>query len=244
VISAIHGFTGGPDFWRTLKGVGEMQRLTVLGHGPLSFARGDETFADEVDRLASLLPPHCEHLLGYSLGARLSLAIAAKHPHRIGKLTLIGVHPGLASEVERETRIQSDRRWIDMLQTQGIEDFVHAWQALPMWQSQQDLPDEPQAQQRRQRLSHDATQLARALQSLGTGAMPPMWQELSRLTMPVSLLVGSRDHKYQEIAESMLSLLPQGRLTIIDEAGHNPVLEQPAVVGKLLANASPVEVAL
>lgn len=241
MIFAVHGFTGCPESYQAIGAVGELQALTVLGHGPKAMAHGDENFAGEVDRLAAQLPRHCEHLLGYSLGARLSLAIAAKHPERIGKLTLIGVHPGLANEAARESRIQADQQWIDMLGNQGIEAFVRAWQALPMWKSQQALPQAWQAQQRELRLSHDATQLAYALRALGSGAMPPMWQALSHLPMPVTLVVGAQDRKYLDIAESMLSRLPRGRLSIVDRAGHNPVLEQPAALGDVLSSPPPQE---
>lgn len=239
MISAIHGFTGSPDSWRVLDAPAPTQALTVLGHGPGAKALGTETFADEVDRLASQLPPHCEHLLGYSLGARLSLAMAIGEPERYGALTLIGVNPGLLDEAGREATIQADRSWIEILHTQGIEAFVDAWQALPLWESQQALPASRQEQQRDLRLRHDASQLALALQALGTGVMPPMWQELSRLPMPVTLVVGALDQKYLDIAEAMLTRLPRGRLIVIEEAGHNPLLERPAALRKLLADALP-----
>jgi 2-succinyl-6-hydroxy-2,4-cyclohexadiene-1-carboxylate synthase len=232
---AIHGFTGSPAVWAGLEDIDSARCLTVLGHGPASVARGGESFAGEVSRLAALLPERCSHLVGYSLGARLALALALQDPTRIEKLTLIGVHPGLQSKAERSDRQRADQDWAQLLRNDGIEAFVDAWQALPLWKSQQALPPAGRAQQRMQRLQHDASQLAFALDALGTGSMPPMWNQLAQLTMPVQLIVGAQDQKYQALAMQMLPHLAQGEIEIIDAAGHNPVLENPQALARLLA---------
>lgn len=241
MITAIHGFTGAPSFWQGL-GTG-LQALTVLGHGPTAPARGDESFEGEVDRLAALLPERCDSLLGYSLGARLSLAIALRYPGRVGSLTLIGVHPGLCSRGEQEARRVADQKWIELLESKGIEAFVEAWESLPMWQSQKSLPEAIRTQQKQERLRHDPLQLAHALRALGTGVMPPMWEELPTLEIPVHLIVGCRDEKFLAIAESMLPRLLHGKLSVVEDAGHNPVLECPARTFQLLSGTPAAKVA-
>jgi 2-succinyl-6-hydroxy-2,4-cyclohexadiene-1-carboxylate synthase len=235
MIAAIHGFTGSPELWRGL--ALDLQALTVLGHGPSAPAQGDETFASEVERLAAHLPERGTDLVGYSLGARLSLAIAIRYPDRIASLSLIGVHPGLPTEGEQRARRAADQRWIERLQTEGIESFVSAWESLPMWRSQQALPEAVLERQRQERLGQDPQQLAHALGALGTGVMPPMWEALSSLTVPVHLIVGEGDDKFLAIAESMLSRLSDGRMSVVPGSGHNPVLENPEFLRQLLAGS-------
>ena len=245
MIWAIHGFTGSPDSWNDTQAVPGSQCLRVLGHGELSIAQGKESFTDEVSRLSAELPTSGVHLVGYSLGARLALGIALKDPSRLRQLTLIGVHPGLENEHDRVSRKKSDQAWATLLRTEGIAAFVQAWQELPMWESQQELPVSKQDAQRAQRLQHDPLQLAHATQSLGTGSMPPMWHSLPSLSMPVQLIVGERDNKYLEIAKAMLATLPDGHLEVISGAGHNPVLEAPIAIARLLAEFNqPASVAL
>jgi 2-succinyl-6-hydroxy-2,4-cyclohexadiene-1-carboxylate synthase len=245
MIWALHGFTGGPRVWDSLDALQSAQCLTVLGHGRESVAQGHESFPSEVSRLADQLPAGAVHLVGYSLGARLALAIAIQNPARVERLSLIGVHPGFRDEVARDHRVQADRQWGKRLRDEGIESFVDAWQELPLWQSQMELPQAQRDEQREQRLQHDPLQLALAIECLGTGVMPPMWENLSALAMPVQLIVGQRDTKLLEIAQSMLPHLAQGQLDVVEGAGHNPVLENPAACNRLLlAPSCPSRVAL
>lgn len=230
MIVAVHGFTGSPALFSGLPCHG----LTVLGHGPSARASGPVGFADEVDRLASELPEKAVHLVGYSLGARLCLALALRHPHKVSQLTLVGGSPGLRSEEARAQRRSADAIWSSMLREEGIEKFVDAWQALPLWRSQRALPAERLQRQRQERLSHDASQLALALDSLGTGAMPSLWSQLPGLDVPVHLLVGALDSKYLDINREMATLLPHATLHVIEGSGHNPLLEQPEAAFRLL----------
>lgn len=203
---------------------------TVLGHGPDARAQGHETFADEVTRLAVGLPDGPLHLVGYSLGARLSLAIALRLPDRVSRLTLIGVNPGLQSEEAIADRNTWDAGWSQCLREKGVTTFVDRWQELSLWESQRQLPEAVWAAQRAQRLSHDAEQLARAMDALGTGSMPSMWKDLRRLKMSVQIVAGQLDSKYVEIGRDMCARMPNARLYEIPNAGHNPVLEQPQAV--------------
>ena len=230
MIVALHGFTGSPAMWTSIG----LQGPTLLGHGPDAWAAGTETFAQEVTRLTAFLPQEPVHLVGYSLGARLSLAIALRQPQRIGKLTLIGVHPGLESESECSERVASDKRWSALLRDQGVSAFVDQWQALPLWNSQHALPEAVSEHLRELRLKHDSEQLALSLDILGTGHMPPMWDALGDLRMPIQVIAGELDSKYSLIADRMCTLLPNATLRTIPSAGHNPVLERPQAVADLL----------
>lgn len=230
MIVAIHGFTGHPSLFADLP----CASLPLLGHGPDAITDDPVPFHSEVDRLAALLPETPVHLVGYSLGGRLSLALALRHPERVRKLSLISASPGLKSESERFERQQADARWSRLLREVGITAFVDAWEALPLWRSQLGLSEETKARQRQQRLAHDAMQLALALDSLGLGVMPNLWPELSNLRIPVQLIVGSLDDKFYDIAKRMAEQLRKPSLRVIAGSGHNPLLEKPKRVRALL----------
>ncbi len=226
MIIALHGFTGTPAMWDKIGLTGP----ALLGHSPDTYASGKESFADEVKRLTNILPTQPVHLVGYSLGARLSLAIALAHPERVRALTLIGCNPGIEDEKERMQRIANDSQWCERLRTGDIDAFVDAWQGLPLWASQGRLPVAIRQALRRQRLAHNPEQLARAMTALGTGAMPAMWTSLDTLAIPVQIVAGALDAKYTEIGQRMYQALQNATLHSIANAGHNPVLEQPQSV--------------
>ncbi|MCP4445923.1 MAG: alpha/beta fold hydrolase [Myxococcales bacterium] len=230
MIVALHGFTGTPAMWHCIG----LDGPALLGHGDACRATGNETFTGERERLTDLLPERPVHLVGYSLGARLSLAIALESPERVSALTIIGGSPGIQDAKDRALRVKADARWSERLRDMGIAAFVNEWQALPLWKSQESLPAKARESLRLGRLAHNPEQLARSMDALGTGAMPPMWNALSGIVVPVQIVTGALDHKYVEIARRMARLVPNAVLHSIPGAGHNPVLEKPQSVQSVI----------
>ena len=148
MIVFLHGYTGSAASWDVVRA-----RLSpstpsrceaLLGHAPelvLDGSARGHSFAGEVERLAERLRSDGPvHLVGYSLGARLALAIAVAHPDRVGRLTLLSVHPGLRSPVERTARTVEDEGWARLLEEQGLPGFLAAWDARPLFASRARLP--------------------------------------------------------------------------------------------------------
>ncbi|HEX6766659.1 MAG TPA: alpha/beta fold hydrolase [Polyangiaceae bacterium] len=224
----LHGFTGGPASWNDV-----LTRLptrtalcpSLVGHG--APASGVETFDAEVDRLAELVGAVPAHVAGYSLGARLALGIAVRHPERVARLTLVGVHPGLASDAERDERRRADARWLELLETCGLEAFVDAWSAQPLFETERRLSEAVRLRKRAQRLAHQAKELARSLRATGLAEMPDFRPFLRNVRVPVTLLAGELDPKFSRLANELASLLPNARVTIVPGAGHDLLLERP-----------------
>jgi 2-succinyl-6-hydroxy-2,4-cyclohexadiene-1-carboxylate synthase len=227
----LHGFTGSPASWDAVLAELPNQRAlrpALLGHGaPPPEAR---TFADEIARLAALLPEEPVHLAGYSLGARLALALSLARPERVRRLTLIGVHPGLPTTKEKDARRASDAAWRRLLIEDGIERFVAAWEAQPLFATQARLPAALTAAHRAARLRHDPKGLARSLEVLGLAEMPDFRPELPRLTMPITLMAGELDEKFLGLARELAPALPHAKLRAAPGAGHDLLLEQPDLV--------------
>lgn len=227
----LHGFTGSAESWNGVLArlpTCEALRPPLLGHG--TRAEGVRTFDDEVDRLARAMGEAPAHLAGYSLGARLALGIAVRHPERVSRLTLVGVHPGLVTEAERDERRRSDRRFIELLETCGIEAFVDAWSAQPLFSTQKRLPEAIRSARQKERLACDPKELARSLRITGLAEMPDFRPYLAGVRVPVTLLTGELDQKFSAQSEELSRLLPSARRTIAPDAGHDLLLERPDLV--------------
>ena len=204
----------------------------VSGNLPGEHSRG--VFEAEVDRLAGLVRSQefsGSHLVGYSLGGRLALGLLFRHPGLFTAATLLGTHPGLGSTEECEARLRRDEAWAELLEEQGLDTFLDAWESQPLFESQTLTQ---RAAQRRLRESLDPSGLARAMRGLSLGRMPDFRPRLQSLSLPVCWVAGGSDMKFSALARECAEVTPAGSLEILPGAGHNAVLEQPDAVADLL----------
>jgi 2-succinyl-6-hydroxy-2,4-cyclohexadiene-1-carboxylate synthase len=170
-------------------------------------------------------------LCGYSLGGRLSLRAALQDPERYAGLVTIGASAGIEDRGARAARREADERIATWMEEARIEEVVQVWERQPLFADQSESLIDAQ---RAGRLSHDPRELAVLLRSAGRGAMPPVWSELSRLTLPVLAVAGARDRRHSEAARRLAAAAPGGRAAIVAEAGHAPQLQRPHAVAELL----------
>ncbi len=226
----LHGFTGTGESFAQLP---LDDRFTVLapdlpGHG---LSEPATTWDDCLHALEPLVTPETV-LAGYSMGARLALALALrKSPAR---LLLESGSPGLSGEDERRQRRQDDEVQARLLEEHGLLEFLGRWEASPILSGLRELPKAAQAALRARRLAQNAPGLASALRALGAGAQPSLWNQLQRLETPTLLVAGARDLKYAEIGRRMDALLPNATLHLVQRSGHTPHLERPADYAALL----------
>ncbi|MBX5436793.1 MAG: 2-succinyl-6-hydroxy-2,4-cyclohexadiene-1-carboxylate synthase [Alicyclobacillaceae bacterium] len=241
---ALHGFTGSGLVWQALagrlSGVCRLVAVDLLGHGlsdaPVDAARYqmNEAVHDLLDLMDQL--GHREFdCLGYSMGGRLALALACRAPARIRRLLLESASPGLASAAERAERVQRDEALADRIEQEGVASFVEYWEQQPLFATQGSLPAPVRATQRQIRLAQRAQGLAGSLRGMGTGAQPPLWDQLGRLAVPVWLVTGELDEKFTAIAARMASQLPGARHVVVPGAGHTVHLEQPLAFAQVVA---------
>ena len=234
----LHGFTGSGANWKphipALTNHFWVITVDILGHGrsaspPEASRYTMPQVATDIIALLDDWQIERTALLGYSMGGRLALYLACHYPERFSHLILESSSPGLAIEAERIARRQRDEALASWIEARGIEAFVARWQALPLWDSQQQLSDEVRQQRRQQRLQNNPFGLANSLRGMGTGAQPSLWPMLPKLTLPTALITGALDDKFVAINQKMESELPNGRLHIIPHAGHTVHLEQPSL---------------
>ncbi len=232
-VLALHGFTGSPQSWDFL--AERPLAPSLIGHVGCAAQPEIQSFEAEVDRLAGLIPGSDPvHVVGYSLGGRLALGLALRHAPRVRRVTLLSAHPGLASEGERAARRAADEAWCELLLGRGLSVFVDAWQAQPLWASQERLGQASRDAKRNERLSQSAVGLVQSLRSTGLGQMPSYRERLQGLTLPVAIVAGELDEKFTALARHMAERIPRSEIHIVPGAGHDLLLERPEFITEVI----------
>ena len=230
----VHGFTGSSAAWgpRLIDGLAGTGLTPVLvdlpGHGADIGTTDPARFTLEaaLQRIEKAGDWPAD-LIGYSMGGRLALHYAATHPERVRRLVLESSSPGLSAPTERAARQAADVELSAQIRERGIDWFVDHWESQPLFASRGRLAPDALATQRVLRLRNDPGSLAAALDGLGAGVLPSLWDRLARIETPTLIIVGALDLKYVEIAERMVRAMPRARVTVVPDAGHTVHLETP-----------------
>jgi 2-succinyl-6-hydroxy-2,4-cyclohexadiene-1-carboxylate synthase len=201
--------------------------IDLPGHGMHADAPRPISFAGCVEHVLDRAPERFV-LCGYSLGGRIALHVALAAPERVARLTLVASTAGIENDAERAERSASDRRLADELERGSLEDFIERWRTQPLFA---DEPSEVGALAREDQRRNRPDALAAVLRGVGTGEMTPLWDRLRELRMPVTVIAGDRDAKFQALGRRMVDLMPDAELTVVP-GGHRLALENPAAVAK------------
>ena len=233
----LHGFTHTGASWDAVRAALEpgCQMLTpdLRGHGAAADRR-PVSLAGVLDDLAGMTPGGCV-LGGYSMGGRIALhaALSPTLRPRVERMLLIGASPGLAEAGERAARREADEALADEVERMSVEGFAARWERTPVLADQ---PPEVLERVREDRRRSRPGGLAAALRGLGTGALPSLWGELTRLRIPVTLVVGERDAKFRRIADAMVQRIPAARVVCVPGVGHAVHLEAPDAMAEILTS--------
>lgn len=239
----LHGFTGRGSSWGAhATALAREFRVIVVdlpGHGrsgiPSDPARASvERSADDLAEI--LVRERCApaHVLGYSLGARIALRLAATHPAFVRRLVLESPSAGLASDPERARRRAADDGRAARLERDGIDAFVEEWEKEPVLASLRDLPAASAERLRVERRRNRAAGLATSLRGAGQGSMEPLHDRLGGIRAPTLVITGSLDATGRSRAEEVVRRVRGARLAVIAGAGHRPHLESPAAFRSLV----------
>ncbi len=220
----IPGFMQRGDAWRPVAELlPERYPSTMLDHSEHSFE----------SRLGEIAEAGAGGVLvGYSLGGRLALRAALRSPGSFSAVVTVGATAGIEEGPLRVARAEADEKLASWIETASMEDVVSLWERQPMFADQSDALVEAQ---RSGRLSHDQRSLALLLRTAGQGALEPVWHDLRSLELPLLAIAGARDDGYTRAAKRIASTAPNGRLAIVEEAGHAPQLQQPDEVARLIS---------
>jgi 2-succinyl-6-hydroxy-2,4-cyclohexadiene-1-carboxylate synthase len=219
----VPGFTQAASSWRGAAEVVEQSCETVALDIPVR-----DTFAATAHAIG--LRGRRAVYAGYSMGGRLCLRLALDQPQLVRALVLVSTSPGIVDDAARASRRETDEDLARAVERDGVDAFVDRWLAQPMFATVP--PDAPGLADRR---ALEPEFLAHCLRVLGPGAMDPMWTRLGELTMPVALVTGRLDAKYDAIALQMLERMTGEVQHVRLDGGHALPSEQPAVLGGFIA---------
>ncbi len=218
----VHGFTQTARCWGpigpALAEGHEAVRVDAPGHGRSADVRADLPATAEL--LAGLGPAT---YLGYSMGGRMCLETALRHPEAVEALVLVSATAGIDTEEERPKRRAADEALADWIESDGVDHFIDHWLGLPLFAG---LP--PEARFESERRSNTAAGLAASLRLAGAGTQSPSWDRLATLDMPVLVVAGAEDTKFTALAHRLAeSIGANATLAVLPGVGHTTHLEAP-----------------
>jgi 2-succinyl-6-hydroxy-2,4-cyclohexadiene-1-carboxylate synthase len=242
-VTLLHGFTQSGQSWREL--ISRMPEgwkwivPDLRGHGQTVTSPGApcsmDACTDDLVALWEELELGRTHLVGYSMGGRLALHVAARRPERLLSLLTIGAHAGLDEDARRGRR-EGDEALAERIEKDGIESFVDYWGSLPLFAGLQRRGGGYVAELRAQRLQNRVAGLACSLRDMGAGVMEPLWDELSRVGVTCTFVAGQLDHGYVASARRLAASVPDGQVQIVLRAGHAVHQERPDAFARVLVN--------
>lgn len=240
----LHGFLGDQHDWQPLinalhnhfycicidlAGHGENQHivLPIPGFCALSQMILDTLSALDINQF---------HLFGYSLGGRVALHVAQIAPQRLLSLQLESCHPGLTSQIEKQTRQINDEKWAEKLTHLPITDFVNLWY-------QQAIFANITEQEKQQLILIRSKNCNNSLLNCYQATSLALQQDLN--SVPQKLFeqcqiqsyfyVGKQDHKFLSLAKAWRQKSHLQVITI-ENAGHNIHLAQPIILAQYIKN--------
>ncbi|WP_006786815.1 2-succinyl-6-hydroxy-2,4-cyclohexadiene-1-carboxylate synthase [Thiorhodospira sibirica] len=239
-VSFLHGFLGSGADWQPWREDLQAQGLMVLapdmpGHGVTPGPFEDcADFDSTVAALAQWLEaqhPGPVHLVGYSMGGRLALALALRYPQQIQSAHILSASPGLEQLDKQLARQVHDDALAERL-ARDFPGFIMDWYRQPLFASLRRQPEFTTLE--KQRRQGDPARLARALRHLSLGRQPSLWDALEQHPRPLHICVGDLDRKYHTLGKTLVSRCPSARLHVFIGCGHALHLEDKAAFRRYL----------
>ena len=166
--------------------------VDLLGHGDAPKPHDPAAYADLESGVEAVLPPGPVDGVGFSLGARVLLTLAARTPDRFGRLVVGGVGKNLFREDSTE--------------------------AVARAMDGGDLPDHPEAAAFA-RFAQNSGNDPKALAAVLRRPAPPVTSELlAAVTCPVLVVLGDRD--FAGPPDPLVDALPDATLVTLKGVDH------------------------
>ena len=240
----LHGITGHARTWddeaRLLSGRYRAIALDQRGHGDTDPAPdgdySDAALLGDLEAFVDGLGLARVSLVALSLGGRVAINFAGRHPGRMERLVVIDIGPEIAP---------AGRARVGMLMAQAPERFATLDDVVVHMRANAPLYTDAML---RHRAQHAVRPLPgggftwkydRALrEAIRQGRMrvpADLWPQWGAIQCPTLLVRGSEsDILTNEIAKRMIDALPHARLAVVEGAGHTVPGDQPAAFQALL----------
>lgn len=223
-VVCIHGFCQSSAYWAPTLDQIAAQGVNALAPDLPGFAEsasepGPYTMPALADAVAKLL----DHrglkqvvLVGGSMGGVVAQHFVLRHPERVLRLLLVATGAATADPAGALAKADAMEasRWNEEAVTPIVAGFFY-----------NSPPAEKLAEYRA--IAMKASQPA-AIEAARSNASLSTLDDLGRITVPTLIVQGRYDRaRTPEHGALMRSLLPNGALAVIENAGHTPQLEQP-----------------
>jgi proline iminopeptidase len=238
---------GGPGMWDCLAPVAEMvaDRVSTHRYDQRGCGRstavgkyGMEQFTADLDELRAHFGYARWLVFGHSFGATLALSYAAAYPARVSGLIYCS---GTGMNWQRHRERYHERARARLTDEQAarrdvLESRHRTWAEEVEWRTLCWLPDFADPERAWELATHDAEfpypinfECHAALTKPGPAHHKP------RITAPTLLIHGADDPRPPTGVEELAATIPDARLAVLPDAGHQPWHEQPAQLRRLLA---------
>ena len=226
----LHGFTQNRRCWGPfaddLARDHEVVLVDLPGHGGSAGIAADLPTAADLVVAAGGRATY----VGYSLGGRIALHAALRHPELVARLVLVGATAGIDDPSERAARRRHDEALADHLEEVGTEVFVDEWLAQPLFAGlRRDAAAVPE------RLRNPPAGLAASLRTTGTGTQEPSWDRLGSIQAPVLVMAGVDDGKFSALATRLgREVGANATVALVPRSGHSTPFENPADTASII----------
>lgn len=230
----VHGFLGSPADWA------DVMRLLPPGIACDCIALRNLGCAS-IEEAAAALATHLatrpsDLVVGYSMGGRIALELAAQRPELAPRLLLLSANPGIDDATDgagaRARRASEDDERSDEIRRDGLDAFTKHWYRLPLFAPFVLHPSFEAARARR--AQGEAAFWARCVSGCSPGRAISRWSALPALAVRTVLAAGSLDERYAAIASRARQAVPTLDVEIVAGVGHVLPLEAPDACARLI----------
>jgi len=231
----IHGFSESADTWKALDIAGHrLYMVDLIGHGKSMRPTEKKYYKircilDHLHKIIHQLGLETYKILGYSMGGRIALAYAIKYPEEIEALIIESGSYNEEGVWNRLARRRGDRKLAKKIVVNGMKWFDEYWSNLPIFITQEKLPESLKAEISRRRQGNTDYALANTLLSTGQGTLPCLKRYLNKLDIPILYICGEYDLRYRQIGTMFTAHNNTIACRVINKAGHNTHLEKPTI---------------
>jgi pimeloyl-ACP methyl ester carboxylesterase len=219
-----HGYSATSEMWRpNLEALRARRRVItwdIRGHGRSDSPEDQALYSSELsvgDMEALLDATGSKKAVvgGLSLGGYLSLAFHLRHPERVAALMLFDTGPGFKRDEPREAWNRTAEATAAAYETRGLEA----------------LPNRPEVSRSTHR---GAAGLAKAARGILVQYDARVIESLSRIDVPVLVVVGALDTPFLAASDYMASKVPGAIKAVIPDAGHSSNIDQPEAFNRIV----------
>lgn len=158
-------------------------------------------------------------IVGYSLGARITLQALIEDNSPWSKAIFISAHTGMLADETRKARVKDDLKWSELCNSNWNQ-FVEDWERQSIFNHSNLIAD-------RNQLIHLKEKISETFINWSTGKQTPPISNFDLIKIPNLWLTGEFDEKYTKMAAHACEQIPLSQINILSNSGHRVPWDKP-----------------